>query len=69
LRSRLTILRVCVFGRREFGSGLLQQVEGEFSQNYPVFLAVILAVPGAVLVEGYIQLPQFGWRGGKSLGV
>ena len=46
-----------VSGDGEVWSGLLQQVEGEFPWNCQGFRAVILAVPGAVLVEGHIRHP------------
>ena len=47
-------------GDGEFGSCGSEQGEGEFSQNCQVFRAVILAVSGAVLVEGHIQHPMQG---------
>ena len=47
-------------GDGEFGAGFSEAVHGEFAQGCEVFRAVILAVSGAVFVEGHVEDPVQG---------
>ena len=47
-------------GDGEFGAGFSEEVHGEFAQGCEVFRAVILAVSGAVFVEGHLEDPVQG---------